>query len=269
MQKILLIFLKKADMKITIGGFDGMHLAHTELIKRSDAYLVIEKNSSLTPFFDRIEYDSRMLDLMILENIKHLSKDEFIDILKNYNIKEIIVGFDFKFGKNRSGGIDDLKKHFKVEVIKEIYFKNIPIHSNIIRNLLKNNDIKKANLLLGHNYKIKGVQIKGQGLGSEKFLPTINLELIHNYTLPQGVFLTKTNGFDSITFIGKRSTDENFAIETHILSSEFRVPSLKLINIEFLEFIRNNKKFDNLKELKKQILKDKQKALKILEECNT
>ena len=256
-------------MKITIGGFDGMHIAHMALIKKSDAYLVIEKNSSLTPLFDRVEYDSRMLDLMILENIKHLSKDEFIGILKNYGIKEIVVGFDFRFGKERNGSVEDLKKHFKVEVIDEIYYKNIAVHSNVIRNLLKNNKIKKANMLLGHNYKIKGIQIKGQGLGSEKFLPTINLESIHNYTLPQGVFLTKTNGFDSITFIGKRSTDENFAIETHILSSEFRVPSSELINIEFLEFIRNNKKFENLKELKKQILKDRQNALKILEKCNT
>ena len=256
-------------MKITVGGFDGMHLAHTELIKRSDAYLVIEKKSSLTPLFDRIEYDSRMLDLLILDNIKHLSKNEFIDILKNYNIKEIVVGFDFRFGKNRSGGIDDLKKYFKVEVIKEIYFQNIPVHSNIIRNFIKNNKIKKANILLGHNYKIKGVQIKGQGLGSKKFLPTINLNLIHNYTLPQGVFLTRTNGYFSLTFIGKRSTDENFAIETHILNDKWKIDNEKLIKIEFLDFLRNNRKFNNLEELKKQILKDRQKALKIIENCYT
>ena len=252
-------------MKVTIGGFDGMHLAHTELIKKSDAYLVIEKNSSLTPLFDRVEYDSRLLDLLILNDIKYLSKYEFIEILKNYNIKKIVVGFDFKFGKNRSGNIDDLKKYFQVEVIKEIYFQNIPVHSNIIRNLIKNNKIKKANMLLGHNYKIKGIQIKGQGLGSEKFLPTINLELIHNYTLPQGVFLTKTNGFYSITFIGKRSTDENFAIETHILNEKWKIEN-ELINIEFLDFLRNNRKFDSLNKLKKQILKDKKYALNLIKE---
>ena len=253
-------------MKATIGGFDGMHIAHIELIKRSDCYLVIEKNSTLTPFFSRIEYNSKLLNLLELKNIKNFSKEEFIDILINYGIKEIIVGYDFRFGKNRSGSIEDLKKAFRVEVIEEIKYKNIPIHSRVIRELIKKNEIKKANTLLGHNYKIKGIQIKGQGLGSKKFLPTINLQLLYNYTLLNGIFLTKTNGYFSITFIGKRSTDENFAIETHILNKEWRIKKGELINIEFLEFIRENRKFNSLDELKKAILKDKEDALNLLKE---
>ena len=256
-------------MKITIGGFDGMHLAHMKLIKKSDAYLVIEKNSSLTPCFERIEYSSKMLDLLKLEEIKHLSKDEFIDILKSYNIKKIIVGFDFRFGKNRSGDIKDLQKAFSVEIIEEIKIDSLGIHSNNIRNFIKSNKIKKANKFLGHYYKIKGIQIKGQGLGSKELLPTINLDLIHNYTLPQGVFLTKTNSLFSMTFIGKRSTDDNFAIETHILNEKWQIESGKLINIEFIDFLRENKKFNNLKDLKKQILHDRQKALEIIKKCYT
>jgi len=253
-------------MKTTIGGFDGMHLAHMELIKKSDNYLAIEKNSTLTPYFDRIEYSSKMLDLLKLDDIRHLSKDDFMEKLKNYGIKEIIIGYDFRFGKNRSGGIEDLKKNFKVEVVNEIKINGFGIHSKIIRNFIKNNEIKKANNFLGHNYKIKGIQIKGQGLGNKELLPTINIDLINNYTLPQGVFLTKTNGFNSITFIGKRSTDKNFAIETHILE-DFKINSL--IEIEFISFIRKNKTFENLKELKKQILKDRQKALNILKSNQT
>ena len=250
-------------MKATIGGFDGMHLAHIELIQRSDCYLVIEKNSTLTPFFDRLEYNSKMLDLLALKNIKNLSKYEFIEILKNYGIDEIVVGYDFRFGKNRSGSIEDLQKVFKVEVIEEIKYKNLPIHSKVIRELIQNNNIKKANTLLGHNYQIKGIHIKGQGLGKKQFLPTINLSLLHNYTLPQGIFLTKTNGFFSITFIGKRSTDKKFAIETHILE-DFEIDDL--IKIKFLEFIRENRKFNSLEELKKAILKDKEKAVKLAKE---
>jgi len=253
-------------MKTTIGGFDGMHLAHMELIKKSDNYLAIEKNSTLTPYFDRIEYSSKMLDLLKLDDIRHLSKDDFIEKLKNYGIKEIIIGYDFRFGKNRSGGVEDLKKAFRVEIINEIKINGFGIHSKIIRNFIKNNEIKKANNFLGHNYKIKGIQIKGQGLGNKELLPTINIDLINNYTLPQGVFLTKTNGFNSITFIGKRSTDKNFAIETHILE-DFKINSL--IEIEFISFIRKNKTFKNLKELKKQILKDRQKALNILKSNQT
>ena len=249
-------------MRVTIGGFDGMHLAHMQLIKKSDAYIVIEKNSTLTPYFDRIFYESKMLELLELKNIKHLSKEEFIEKLKNYGIKKIVIGYDFKFGKKRSGNIKDLKKAFEVEVIEEIKHKNIPVHSHIIRTFIKNNEITKANELLGHTYKIKGSKIKGQGLGSKELLPTINIALLHNYALPQGVFFTKTNDNFSVTFIGKRSTDGNFSIETHILNGEWRMENGKLINIEFLQFIRNNRKFDDLKELKKQILKDKESALK-------
>jgi len=263
-------------MKTTIGGFDGMHLAHMELIKKSDNYLVIEKCSSLTPFFDRIEYSSKMLDLLILEKIRHLSKDEFIDILKNYGIREILIGYDFRFGKNRSGGIDDLKKAFKVEVIEEIKLKNTGIHSQVIREFIKKGNIKKANEFLGHTYKIKGIQIKGQGLGSKELVPTINIKLIKNYLLPKaGVYITKTNNFPSITFLGIRSTDGNFSIETHLLNGEWKTKSPKnqkifwdteengkLIKIEFLEFLRENRKFNSLYELKKQIEMDIKTALR-------
>ena len=253
-------------MKATIGGFDGMHLAHKELIKRSDNYLVIEKSSTLTPFFSRLEYSAKMLDLLKLDDIKNLSKEEFIEKLKSYGIKKIVIGYDFRFGKNRSGGVKDLKKAFRVEVIDEIKLNNIGIHSRIIREFIKNNKIKKANLLLGHSYKIKGIQIKGQGIGSKKLVPTINIKPLYHYTLPNGVFITKTNNYPSLTFIGIRSTDENFSIETHILNGKWKTGSPKnllifrgieengkLINIEFLEFLRENRKFNSLDELKKQI----------------
>jgi len=244
-------------MKTTIGGFDGMHKAHMELIKRSDNYIVIEKNSTLTPFFDRIEYSSKLLNIFQLNEIKHLKKNEFIEILKSLEIKEITVGYDFRFGKNRSGSIDDLKKAFKVNVINEIKINGIGVHSHLIRTLISNNEIKKANKFLGHTYKIKGIQIKGQGIGSKELLPTININLLHNYTLPKGVFITKTNNIPSITFIGTRSTDNSFSIETHLLIyKKFN----GLIKIEFLEFLRNNKKFDDLNELKKQIIYDKKTA---------
>jgi len=68
--------------------------------------------------------------------------------------------------------------------------------------------------------------IIGQGLGSKELVPTINIQLLKSYLIPKkGVYITKTNNLPSITFIGNRSTDGKFSIETHILSSEFQVPS--------------------------------------------
>ena len=244
-------------MRATIGGFDGVHLAHQELIKRADLVIIIEKDSSLTPGLDRIYYFDKAFEYLELEKIKQKSADEFMEYLKSLNIKKIIVGEDFRFGKKREGDLTLLQKRFKVEVIKEIKKDNIPIHSKVIRELIKKNKIKKANSLLGRNYKIKGTKIKGQGLGSRELLPTINIELIKPYTLPKGVFITKTNSSPSLTFIGKRSTDNNFSIETHILTS---FKEKKLIEIEFIEFLRENQKFDNILDLKEQILNDIKRA---------
>jgi len=243
-------------MIITIGGFDGVHIAHQALIKKADIVLVIEKGSSLTPGFDRLFYIDKKIDFLNLEDIKHLTPLEFINILKKYKSSKIIVGEDFKFAKNRSGDINTLKKHFEVEIIREIKIDKIGVHSQIIREFIKKGEIKKANKFLGRNYKIRGVHIKGQGLGKKELVPTINIELLKPFTLPKpAVYITKTNSLNSVTFIGKRSTDKTFSIETHILNSA-QIPNSKIIEIEFIKILRENKKFSNLKELKKQILLD-------------
>jgi len=245
-------------LKATIGGFDGVHLAHQELIKKADIVIIIEKGSSLTPGLDRIEYIKKPFEFLFLDDIKDLSALEFVNYLKNLNITSIIVGEDFKFAKNRSGDINYLKKFFDVEVIKEIKYQNIAIHARNIRKLIQNGEIKLANTLLGKDYKLKGIQIKGQGLGKKKLLPTINIELFKPYTIPKsGVYLTKTNSYKSLTFIGYRSTDNQFSIETHILED---FEKSKFYQIEFIDFFRENKKFTSLEELKKQLEFDLQKA---------
>ena len=238
----------------TIGGFDGMHIAHQALLKKANFLIVIEKGGNLTPGLDRCEYTTIECKFFELEKIKNLTALEFINILKKENIQKIVIGEDFRFGKNREGDINLLKKHFQIEVINEIKINGIGVHSRVIRKFLKEGNIKKANEFLGHTYKIKGLHIKGQGLGSKEFVPTINITLLKNYLIPkEGVYITKTNNIPSITFIGKRSTDNNFSIETHLLKD---ITEEKLIKIEFLEFLRENKKFKTFKELKSQILED-------------
>ncbi len=246
-------------MKVTIGGFDGVHLAHRELIKRADKVVIVEKGSTLTPGFDRLEYINKPFDFLLLDNIRHLKPEEFIDYLKKLGTGTVIVGNDFRFGLNRSGNIDLLKKHFNVEVVEEIKMDGVGVHSRVIRSFIKNGEIEKANKFLGKNYKIKGTQIKGQGLGSKKLVPTINIELFKPYTLPKpGVYLTKTNGFASLTFIGVRSTDDNFSIETHILEN-FYIDGM--IQVEFVGFLRDNRKFGSIEELKIQIQNDIKAAI--------
>ena len=259
---------KNTITSIAIGGFDGMHSAHQELFKNLDkngAILSIESGyANLTPKRYRQEYSIYPIYYYVLENIKHLEGDEFIRLLKEEfpNLKKIVVGFDFCFGKNRKYCIEKLKELFigEVLVIDEIKIDDIPVHSRIIREYLKDGNIKIANKLLGKEYKIYGHQIKGQGLGAKSFVPTINLK-IEEFLLPQeGVYVTKTilddKEFNSITFLGHRvTTDGSYAVETHIINEDIK-NSNYTTQIKFYEKLRDNKKFDSFEELKKQILND-------------
>ena len=259
---------KNTITSIAIGGFDGMHSAHQELFKNLDdngAILSIESGyANLTPKRYRQEYSIYPIYYYVLENIRHLEGNEFIKLIKEEfpNLKKIVVGFDFCFGKNRRYCIEKLKDLFNGEVlvIDEIKIDNIPVHSRIIREFLKDGDIKMANKLLGKEYKIYGQQIKGQGLGSKSFVPTINLK-VEEFLLPQeGVYISKTildnKEYESITFLGHRvTTDGSYAVETHILDENITNDNYTT-QIKFYEKIRNNKKFDSFESLKKQILDD-------------
>ena len=259
---------KETITSIAIGGFDGMHSAHQELFKNLDkngAIVSIESGyASLTPKRYRQEYSIYPIYSYILEDIKHLEGDEFIKLLKKDfpNLKKIVVGFDFCFGKNRKYCTEKLKEFFNGEVlvINEIKIDNIPVHSRIIREYIKNGDIKTANKLLGKEYKIYGQQIIGQGLGSKSFVPTINL-FVEEFLLPQeGVYASKTildnKEYKSITFLGHRvTTDGSYAVETHIINEDIENNNYT-IQIKFYEKIRNNEKFESFEELKNQILND-------------
>ena len=259
---------KKDITSIAIGGFDGMHIAHQSLftnLSKNGAVVVIESGyANMTPENTREEYSKFPIFYYELNSIKHLEGKEFIDQLKIEfpNLKKIVVGFDFCFGKNRTYCVDKLKSIFDgdVVVINEISVNDIPVHSRVIREYIKTGDFKTVNTLLGRKYKITGLQIRGQGLGKKEFVPTINLN-VTKYILPkEGVYITKTivdgKSHPSITFIGHRTTtDGSFAIETHIINNDIQVHE-KDVSIKFYEKTRDNKKFDSFEKLKEQILND-------------
>ena len=253
---------------LAIGSFDAIHLAHQELIKRADGVLVIEHHrATITPGYKRSNYTKKATFFYLLEDIKHLSPQEFIKKLTHDfpALKKIVVGYDFRFGKNAKGDIRTLQElfHGDVEIVDEIKIDNISVHSRVIRTLIKESNITLANKLLGRNYKIDGEQIRGLGLGSKKLVPTINLK-VQNYTLPEGVFISNTfidkNCYPSLSFLGKRlSVNNSFSIETHILTN-FTIKKYSNIEIEFLETLRENRKFNSLVELKEQIEQDRYRA---------
>jgi len=256
---------------IAIGNFDGVHLGHQQLINRlgeNGALLVVYRGrANITPGKNRSYFTKFPCFYIDFELIKDYDCIGFLSFLKKDfpNLKKIVVGYDFKFGANRSCNLYDLKKLFdgKIDVVDEFFIDGISVHSSTIREFLKKGDIQKANMLLGRDYCMQGDVIKGQGLGKKELVPTLNLN-VEKYILPKnGVYKTKSIidgvSFPSVTFIGLReSTDGAFSCETHIINKE--VDNIKNFTVCFLKYLRENKKFNSLKELKEQIQKDIQEC---------
>ena len=268
--------LKKDKIdSLAIGVFDGVHLGHKQLLKKlsnNGAVLIIYKEkANITPAYTRSDYIKYPCFYIKFAKIKELGCDDFISFLMNEfpNLKKIIIGYDFKFGANRSCDIFDLKQIFngKIEVVDEFFLDGVSVHSSIIRKYIENGEIEKANRFLGREYSIRGSIVTGQGLGKKELVPTINLK-IEKYLLPKnGVYATRSlvDGklYNSVTFIGvRKSTDGKFSCETHIIGEN--IASVKEMQIFFVKFIRENREFTSLDILKEQIKKDIESAQKIL-----
>jgi len=255
---------------IAVGSFDGMHVAHRELISLADAVAVIERGRGprLTPGYKRSFYCDKPLSFYLFERIRHLSAPEFVaKLLEDFpSLEKIVVGYDFRFGKDRQGSARTLEKYFggEVVVISEVAIEGLPVHARTIRELLAEGNLERANRLLGRAYRIDGEPIQGQGIGSKELVPTINLG-VEDYQLPrEGVYATRTRigdrWYPSVTFLGDRSsTGGGFAVETHLLETDPGEVKERIF-VEFHEFLRQNRRFDSLKALKKQIASDIEEA---------
>lgn len=271
---------KQSVDTLAIGSFDGIHMGHRQLIRRlgeHGALFVIDKDQvNLTPGVKRSLYAGYPCMFYHFLKVKHLSGEEFVALLlKEFpNLKKIVVGYDFCFGHNRSCSAHDLKNLFlgDVEVVEAFSYEGIAVHSSKIRQYIKEGQIEEANRFLGREYSITGTIIKGQGIGKEKLVPTLNLNS-PEYLLPkEGVYTTRTKiahtFYDSVSFIGHRaSTDGIFAIETHIIGEIFEEP-IEKVELFFVDFIRENRHFEGLNLLKEQIERDILIAKKRLELCH-
>jgi len=250
-----------------------MHLAHQQLFSKLDkngAIVVICTGyANLSPYVNRASHTKYPLFYYPLDDIKHLSGEQFINLLYEEfpSLKTIVVGYDFHFGHKAAYNIENLRKLFKgdVVVVDEYKVDDIAVHSRVIRDYLRNNKLDMANKFLGYNYHIKGSHIRGQGIGAKQFVATINID-IKDFLIPQeGIYITKTilqnKSFNSVTFIGHRvTTDGKFAVETHIIDNGFNQEIPNNIEVVFYKKIRDNKKFEVYEELKQEILNDIKKA---------
>tara|TARA_B110000438_G_scaffold33857_1_gene33495 strand:- start:6522 stop:7454 length:933 start_codon:yes stop_codon:yes gene_type:complete len=212
------------------------------------------------------------------EFAKITAKDFTINFLsKKLKIDKLVIGYNHNFGNNREGNYNYLKNNknlyqFKIqEISKQQINKEIEISSSLIRENLIEGNIKKASKMLGYNYFLKGKVIKGDGIGSKINYPTANINIENSKKLIPGdgvyaiIIEIKKIKYLGMLNVGYRPTvngkDKRF--EVHIFDFNSNIYNKK-IKIEFIEKIRNEKKFKNLAELKNQLKKDKIQTIKII-----
>ena len=273
-----------SDVEVTcIGAFDGVHKGHIELINKTkeinknfqivtfDEIPKLYFDKSLKPLLDNknknnIFNDSKPTNLIYLkfDEINQLSSDEFLKYLDiNLRTKKIVVGKDFKFGKNRSGDVDNIISYFgkdNVILLSDYIIDNEKVSSTKIRNFLDTGNIQKANNFLGRDYELSGLVIKGMKLGSKIGFPTANLQLNNDLYLPKfGVYeiSCKVNGnlFKGILNIGITPTvlnSKKVKIEAHLFNFNENIYDKNIV-IQLKKFIREEIKFNSIDDLIKQI----------------
>lgn len=268
--------LKKAEA-IAIGGFDGMHVGHQHLfdvLGENGAIVVIESGfANLTPGRARELYTHHPILYLPLDSVREMTPDNFLAYLMTQfpRLRTIVVGYDFRFGKNRKASAADLGSMFSgdVVVVDEVCAAEDSVHSHKIRQKLSLGDVEGANRFLGHHYTIRGTIVTGQGLGKRELVPTVNMTA-DGYLIPQeGVYASvvrldeEEHYHPAVTFIGHRvTTDGSFAVESHILDGEITCHSS--ITVSLIRYLRGNLQFESLPALKVQIDSDIASARKTL-----
>ena len=281
---------------ITIGTFDGVHAGHQKIIERLIAAAKVNNmESAILTFFphprmvlqkegelkliNTIEERKELLEKSGIDHLiihpftmqfSRLSALEFVrDILVNkLNAKKVIIGYDHRFGRNRTADIADLREFgkqfdFEVEEIGQQEIEDVAVSSTKIRKALLDGRVEKANSYLKHPFSLTGVIVKGKGLGKEFGYPTANLKIEEDYKLipKNGVYVVRSKIENKMVYgmmsIGTNPTvgGTSQTIETYFFNLDKNLYGKKL-TIEMLCWIRDEKKFESVSALKLAMRQD-------------
>ena len=286
---------KFKNSAIAIGNFDGFHLGHQKVIKKGKyiarknnlkfGLLVFHplpvmffnkklKNFRIDSLKQKIESSKKLgIDFLIIRkfdrNFSKTSAENFIRLIlhKKLKAKLIFISRNFRFGKNRAGDIHLLKKkenlmNYKTQTILPFKRKNKIISSTLIRKNIKKGKINFVNKMLGRAWAFEGVVKRGEKRGRQIGFPTCNLDL-GNYMVPKSgvyssvIIINKKIKKKGIVNIGYKPTfgKNKLLLEAHIFGLKKNLYD-KSIKVMLTKFIRKEKKFKNITQLKKQIKKD-------------
>ncbi|WP_041862192.1 bifunctional riboflavin kinase/FAD synthetase [Candidatus Kinetoplastidibacterium stringomonadis] len=285
---------------ITIGNFDGIHLGHKKILAclcnearnrgllpsiltfypHPKEYFSGQKQKNICGIRDKISILAQQGIRQIIINkfnketakisAESFIKDYLINILK---VRLVIVGEDFRFGYNRTGDINTLKKiglnsgleTISIEMLKDKEYCNIS--SSRIRSILTKGNIGSANKLLGRNFSISGHVIHGNKIGRTIGFPTMNLKIQQDCAVSTGVYAVLVHGLKNeslpgVAFLGTRKTLENngqMLLETYLLDEKVNAYG-EIISVDLIMKLRDEEKFTNISTLVKAIERDVQNA---------
>lgn len=281
---------------VTIGTFDGVHVGHRKIIERlvntakagnlesailtffPHPRMVLQKDSGIKMINTIKEKEDILektgIDHLIIhpftEQFSRITAREFVrDILvQKLRAKKVIIGYDHRFGRNRTANIDDLRAfgreyEFEVEEISKQDIEEVAVSSTKIRNALLEGDVEKANRYLSYAFSLEGTVVRGKGLGKHFEFPTANLQIKEDYKLipKNGVYVVRSV-IDGSTHFGMMSIGTNptvggteQSIETHFFDLDKDLYG-QYLKIELLSRIRDEEKFNSVDELKGAMRED-------------
>ena len=280
-------FINSTEIVTSIGGFDGIHLGHQALFKKAyetsngnfqivtfneipkiyfnNALKPILSQEQRTQFFE--EQNPKNIVYLDFQSVNSMNALDFCKFLQN-NLKttKLVIGKDFKFGNKRVGDVNTLIDYFgenNVILLHDYLISSEKVSTTKIRLFYSQGDIKNAEKYLGRPISYRGIVVKGKQLGSTIGIPTANIELNQQTELPRfGVYAVKIN-VNSQIYLGcmnigiNPTVDSNgqTKIEIHILDFDENIYNQQ-VSFELIDFIRDEKKFNSVEELKLQITTD-------------
>ena len=291
------------DILLTIGVFDGVHLGHKYLISqlteharqqnllsgvvtfRQHPQEILSPQTKL-PFLTDLTRRANLLKnegveaiitLSFTRELAQLSARQFVSLLKKYlRMRGIVIGPDFALGRNREGSTNTLRAlgqdmNFSVTVIPPIMVNGEVVSSTAIRKALADGDMKRVVNLTGRPFSLHGRVITGSGRGIGLGFPTANLDVDSEQALPaEGVYATwayiDDKAYQSMTNIGKRPTfgGSEPTVEVYVINYHSDLYGCEL-KIDIIDRLRDEKQFDTVEELKKQITEDVKQGRTILD----
>lgn len=281
---------------LTIGNFDGVHLGHRRIVRRVREVAVENgwKPSVLMfhPHPTRVVAPSRAPRLMTTpeercelmrtegivqalilpfdEHVAHLTPEQFVErvLLRSLDARAVLIGGNFRFGHKQAGNtaiLEELGRRlgFRTEAIPAVSWRGVVVSSSAARRLVEAGDVARAGRLLARPFALAGQVVAGHGVGAKQTVPTLNLETVCEVLPAHGVYVTRTTDLDdtrqwpSVTNVGFRPTfgGDRLSIESFLLEP-LTGESPRRIRVEFLERLREERKFETSAALKTQILRD-------------